>query len=501
MFRKIIVNENVNETRVALLENSSIVELFIERKGATDITGNIYKGRVQRVLPGMQAAFVDLGLRQAAFIYVDDVLQPSPEQQIPDSSLLEEDSLREQKVPIGSLIKEGQNILVRVAKAPLGTKGARITAYITLPGRFLVLMPFSDHIGVSRRIEDEEERKRLKDIVEKGRDSVFGYIVRTAAEGTNEEKILSEMQFLRNMWQNIQNKYEQLTAPALLHKELNVSLRTVRDLVVHEADSIVVDSKNIFNEVMGFLDKTTPHLKESVELYKGSEPVFDAYHIEGEISRALKRKVWLKTGGYIVIEQTEALVSIDVNTGRYVGKYNLEETILKTNLEAAKEIAYQIRLRDLGGIIIIDFIDMSKKSNQERVYKTLLEELQKDRSKTQIFPMTEIGLIQMTRKRVREPLSQILCESCFYCEGEAILKSKKTICMSIYRDVIRESKEMQGGRLTLITNSEIAELLHGEERHLISDLEQKIKKQIIIYPNEKFHLEQYDFYEERRMEG
>jgi ribonuclease G len=303
------------------------------------------------------------------------------------------------------------------------------------------------------------------------------------------------MSFVNNLWTNIQKKYEKASAPSRLHQEISVSLRAVRDLLIHEVEKLVIDSRPTYDAVLSFLDTYMPSLKDHVVLYDGSEPVFDAYNLEGDISRALKRKVWLKSGGYITIEHTEALVAIDVNTGRYVGKHNLEETIVKTNLEAVKEIAYQIRLRDLGGIIIIDFIDMDKKSNQEKVFNALREALEKDKSKTHVLPMSEMGLIQMTRKRTREPLTRILCEPCYYCDGEGYIISKQSICYSIFREILRESQDLNGIRLTLRVNPQIAELLHGEENHLITTLEKVIGKQIVIYPNTTYHMEEFDIFE------
>ena len=405
MYKELVINITEHETRVALLEDGTIVELFIERTDDIDITGNIYKGKVQRVLPGMQAAFVDIGLNQAAFIYVDDIYGDRYidfEQQINDNgeeqdlltNITEADASGSQinrSVPIEDLLCEGEEILVQVAKSPIGTKGARVTSYASLPGRFLVLMPKSSHIGISRRIEDETERTRLKDLVLALRnEDNLGYIVRTAAEGIQEEKFAYEMEFLKDLWENIQRKYKRAPVFSLLHQEITISLRAVRDLLTQEADRLIIDSRSGYESTLEFLDVFNPNLKDSVELYERSEPIFDAYNLEADTSRALKRKVWLKSGGYIVIEQTEALVAIDVNTGRYVGTHNLEETIVKTNLEAVKEIAYQIRLRDSGGIIIIDFIDMEKKSNQEKVFNALSEALKKDRSKTHVLPISEI---------------------------------------------------------------------------------------------------------------
>ena len=509
MNKKIVINVAEHETRVALLEDGNIVELFIERGDVSDIAGNIYKGKVQRVLPGMQAAFVDIGLKQAAFIYVSDIdgaRYNDIENLMLKSNEGEEDLLNingsisttpliNYKYHIEELITEGQEIMVQVSKAPLGSKGARVTTHISLPGRFLVLMPTSDHIGVSRRIENEIERKRLKGIVESLRQDQFGYIVRTAAEDIQKEKIAYEMGFLKNLWENIQSKYQTVPLPSLVHKEVALSLRAVRDLLVHEAEKLIIDSRSSYEAILLLLDTFMPSLKDSVELYEEREPIFDAYNLEGDISRALTKKVWLKSGGYIVIEHTEALVAIDVNTGRYVGKHNLEETILKTNLEAVKEIAYQIRLRDIGGIIIIDFIDMERKSNQDRVFNAYKEALTKDRSKTHILPISEMGMIQMTRKRIRMPLTRMLCEPCFYCEGEGYLISRQTICHNIYRDILRESRDMMGVKVSLRVNPEIAELLHGEENHLIVSLERIIGKHIVIYPDAQLHMEEMDVFE------
>ena len=508
MYKQLIVNVSDHETRVALLEDGTIVELHLDRGDDSDVTGNIYKGKVLRVLPGMQAAFVDIGLNQAAFIYVDDVYNndfkeyermfqiENEEPDSEDENNLEPEMLkRRRNFQIEELISEGQEMLIQVVKSPIGTKGARISSNISLPGRFLVLMPTSDHIGISRRIENEDERERLRSAVRDLRINSYGYIVRTAAEGEPSGKLVSEMSFLDNLWKNIQKKFEKAPTPSLLHQEISVSLRAVRDLLIHEVEKVVIDSKATYDAVLSFLDIYMPALKDHVVLYEGTEPLFDAYNLEGDISRALKRKVWLKSGGYITIEHTEALVAIDVNTGRYVGKHNLEETILETNLEALKEIAYQIRLRDIGGIIIIDFIDMDKKSNQEKVFNALNEALLRDKSKTHVLPMSEMGLIQMTRKRTREPLTRIMCEPCYYCDGEGYIISKQSICYSIYREILRESQDMEGVRLTLRANPQIAELLHGEENHLIVALEKAIGKQIVIYPDTTYHLEEFDIFE------
>ncbi len=501
--KKIICNDMAHETRVALVEDGDIAEVFIERTGSSDNTGNVYKGRVQRVLPGMQAAFVDIGLDQAAFLYVDDILTDNYKSLAPPATDPEDDAIDEGEdtahkkadANIIDLITEGQDVMVQVAKSSIGTKGARITSYISLPGRFLVLMPSSSHIGISRRILDETERHRLKELVSELRSGSLGYIVRTAAEGAIAEDIRREIEFLSKLWNSIRDKYQKAPTPSLIHQELDIRLRAVRDLLLHEAETLIIDSRDGYQDILSFLDTFMPSLKSSVELYEGNEPVFDAYNLEGDILRALKKKVWLKSGGYIIIEHTEALVAIDVNTGRYVGKHNLEETILKTNLEAVKEIAYQVRLRDIGGIIIIDFIDMEKKSNQEKVFNALCESFARDRSKSHILPMSEMGLIQMTRKRIRKPLTRLMCEPCFYCEGEGQLISSQTLCYNIHREILRHSSDMMGKGITLRVNPQVAERLHGAESHLITSLESRLNKQITIYPDKRFHLEQFDLLE------
>ena len=508
MSKELIINATDHETRVAFVENGNPQELLIERPKESDIAGNIYKGRVVRVLPGMQAAFVDIGLNQAAFIYVGDVLNHDQELEffmhvLPDKDENEfadvEDRKRppslDQELVIEDLLHEGQDVVVQVSKAPIGNKGSRITSRVSLPGRFLVLMPTTDHIGISRRIEDEDERIRLKEALNQLRSENYGLIARTVSEGVSRDKLADELNFLVSLWLDIQKKAGNAPVPSLLHKELNVTLRAVRDLFTHEVDKLVIDSKSGYEEILQFLDTFMPKLKDSVELYEDSEPIFDAYNLESEIARALKKKVWLKSGGYIVIEHTEAFVSIDVNTGRYVGRQSLEETILKTNLEAVKEIAYQIRLRDIGGLIIIDFIDMERKSNRERVSNALKEALKKDRSKTHVLPMSDLGLIEMTRKRTRETLNRMLCEPCFYCEGEGYLRSRRTICYNIYRDMRRESGEMMAPYIALKVHPEIAELLLGEESSMIDALETALGKKVIVRPDLHFHLEQYEMYE------
>jgi ribonuclease G len=505
MANELIINARSHETRVALVENSVVVELHIERKTGQELTGNIYRGRVVRVLPGMQAAFVDIGLERSAFLYVTDVHQDfmDLEQMMLRNSVGQEDVIAEsteESVPSGGtalniedLLHEGQDVMVQISKEPIGTKGARLTSHISLPGRHLVLMPNVNHIGISRRIEDPPERERLRNIVQELRPGTLGFIVRTASEGVDRSKLRSEIDFLQKLWVSIQEKMARASGPGLLHKDLNISLRSVRDLFTREVDRLVIDSKEEYNHIMEFIETFVPSLKYSVELYEGPDPIFDFYGIEMEISRALEKKIWLKSGGYIVIELTEALTAIDVNTGSYVGTRNLEETILKTNLEAVREIAYQLRLRNLGGLIVIDFIDMEKKANRERVFSALKEALSKDKAKTHILRMSELGLIEMTRKRTRENLNRLLTEPCFYCNGRGSLKSKKSICYEIFRDLEREtSAPMENSNIHVHVNTEIARVLKEEEQQSIMDLEKRINRRIIILAEENFHLEEYE---------
>jgi ribonuclease G len=512
---ELIINADFYETRVALVENGQVAEFYVERTSDRGIGGNIYKGRVVRVLPGMQAAFVDINLEKAAFLYVSDVQHPVTdlEQLFMNSCRVEneeekadvsgEPATEELKdvldlqssyndVPIQDRLQEGQEILVQVAKEPIGHKGARITTHITLPGRLLVFMPTMDHIGVSRRIENEKERKRLRDLMCVIKPPGCGFIVRTAAEGVESEKLEAEVDFLLKLWQSVQLRAEQASATTLVYQELDIILRAVRDLFTREVDRLVIDSEAEYRKVLNFTETFLPSLQTAVELYDGDEPIFDAYSIEMEIQRALCKKIWLKSGGYIIIEMTEALTAIDVNTGRYVGKRNLEETILKTNLEAVKEIAYQLRLRNIGGIIIIDFIDMEKESNREKVFNALKEATRKDKSKTNILRMSDLGLIEMTRKRTRESIGRLLRESCFYCEGEGHLKSKQTVCYEILRELERERSEFFGRNIMVTVHPDVAARFYDEERGPLEKVEERLHARIMIKGEASLHLEQFE---------
>ncbi len=694
----LVINAAGSETRVALVENGAITEYYLDRKRDRGIVGNIYKGRVVRVLPGMQAAFVDMGLEKAAFLYVSDVFYdpdfseqefdltegehgdheepPAPEQLeaaeaeavaeraaqaqqradvpaapaaaaadgvavpaevVTDRSLGAEpvpanvaatdqgaaaeavaataddedddeeegeeeepstapadgaapaiaapvaegtpaapdaqgalsaprpaqsareipvvgpggqqrrrrrrrrgkgrpgENRQEGKAPesrsdsrppqgdaggnaavraeapqrkgpdgrgqsggsqaqIQDLLKEGQEIIVQVVKDPIGTKGARITSHISLPGRHLVFMPTVDHIGISRRIENEKERRRLRDIVNRMRPPGTGFIVRTVAENVSEEKLAADIRFLIQVWNEVGKEKDKKPAPALLHPDLDMVLRATRDLFTHEVGKLVIDDRDEYERVLTFVEAQEPALKEHVELYVGEEPVFDAYGIEQEIKRALNRKVWLKSGGYIIIDQAEALVAIDVNSGRYVGKKNLEETITRINVEAAKEIVYQLRLRNIGGIIIIDFIDMDKPQNRDKVFKAMQEALGRDRAKTNVLKISELGLIEMTRKRVRESLGRTLNEPCSYCDGKGFIRSKVTVAYDIFRELRREAPNFTEPLLIINCHPEVAKLIQTEERDELRQLMDRVNKSIQVKPQPTYHQEQFDIH-------
>jgi ribonuclease G len=495
MANELIINVTPWETRVALLEDKVLAELYIERTKDRGIMGNIYKGKVVKVLPGMQAAFVEIGLEKASFLYVSDVYGGIED--------YEEMGLHGEEMPpyfnpssqIEDLLFEGQEIVVQVSKEPLGTKGTRITSHITLPGRYLVYMPTVDHVGVSRRIKDERERKRLRDIIHSMKPPSSGFIVRTASEGAEPDEIRNDMEFLLRLWNNIQKKKESSSAPCLIHSDLTMVLRVIRDILSPQVNRIIIDSKEEYENILSFINTYMPKQKYEITLHEGKEPIFDAYGIEMEIGKILGRKVWLKSGGYIVIDMCEALVAIDVNTGRYVGKRNLADTILKTNLEAAKEIAYQLRLRNIGGIIIIDFIDMEREGDQEKVFQALEEATRKDRQKTNIFEISELGLIEMTRKRTRENISRILSEPCPYCEGAGLIKSRTTVCYDIFREIERSSSELGGHSIMVEANAEVADLLYEEERGGVDDLERKTRKKILVKGKSGFHQEQFNIIE------
>ena len=513
MSSEIIINANPRETRVGVMESHVAVEFYIDHKRDEDIVGNIYKGRVTRVLPGMQVAFVDIGQGKAGFLYVSDVdildIMEEHENLLTkkDNEDTEKEDINFQRrrnkkdsdrsYLIEEVLQEGQEILVQVSKNPLGTKGARITTYITLPGRYLVFMPTIDHIGISRRIEDEEERKRLKKVIQDIRGTDAGYIVRTVGEGKNKEEFESDINFLGKLWSDIKNKAENSTVPALIYKDLDLIYRTLRDLFTQDVDQLIVDSPQVYERCRDFADSYMPSFKSRVKLHNEKEPIFEAYGLEMEIEKALRRKVWLKSGGYITIDQTEALVAIDVNTGKYVGKENPEETILKTNLEAAKEIVCQLRLRNIGGLIVIDFIDMESDSNKEKVFQVLEQAVKTDRSRTNILKISELGLVEMSRQRVRESINRILCQPCPYCDGKGSIKSSKTICYEVFDKIQRAMENNNSNKKKILINvhPQVADLLLGEESDYLDRMEGNLDKKIIVKADYDMHQEQYELTE------
>jgi ribonuclease G len=445
----------------------------------------------------MQAAFVDIGLEKSAFLYVGDVFDSTSEYtpMMDDEGLeleVETKRKRSHSNQIEDLLQEGQEILVQVSKEPISTKGARVTTYISIPGRYLVMMPGVNHTGVSRRIENGEERKRLREIVGRLRRQNTGYIIRTASQGRSEDDFTADIEFLGRLWETIQKKKERTSAPALMHNELDLVFRVIRDVFTRDVDKMVIDSPDEYQRVKDFLDSYIPQLSRRVKPYDGDDPIFDHYGVEIEISRALGRKVWLKSGGYIIVDRTEALTAIDVNTGRYVGKRTLEDTILKTNLEAVREIAYQLRLRNIGGIIILDFIDMEREDNRRKVYSALQEALANDKAKTTISHISPIGLIEMTRKRIRESLGRTLCEPCPYCDGRGYIKSSRTVCYEVLREIRRAFARADEKKALVTVNSMVADMLYDEERQGVEELEKEFQKKIVIKADPNLHQEQYE---------
>lgn len=504
MAAEILINVRPLETRVAYVEAGTLVDIKIERKSSPTWVGTIHKGVITRVLPGMQAAFVDIGLEKAAFLYVGDILTDEGKDFFPDE---DEDSngddsrddyrtSREIKTPIQDLIKEGQHLMVQVAKDPLGTKGARITTHISLPGRGVVYMPFVKHVGISRKIEDENEKERLKKLIQKINPS-GGVIVRTAAEGATEESLRADIDYLDRLGKEIQKNYEKRKTAGLVHSELDVELRALRDLMNEDVSTVWVDDEEVYKKVSKFVTQLMPKYKQNIILYNEKKPLFDLYDIDLEISRATERKVWLKSGGYIVVDEAEALVVIDVNTGRFVGKKDLEDTILKTNLEAVKEIVHQLRVRNVGGIIIIDFIDMEKESHREQVLTALSEELKKDRVRTNVISMSELGLVEMTRKRIRPSLVKKLCEPCSYCDGKGYIKRKATIANEIFREIEREVGLSENSKKNLIVHchADIVDWIYEIENETLEQLERRFGHSIAFKIETKYHLEQYEIFD------
>ncbi len=502
MSAEILINVHSSQTLVAYVEDHLVVDLKIERKISPTIVGSIFKGKVLRVLPGMQAAFVDIGLPRAAFLYVGDIrgdissdderiYEAAEQESAPIGEVKSDDPPSAAYPPIQDLIKAGQFLLVQVVKDPLGTKGSRITTHISLAGRNVVYMPTVNHCGVSRRIEDESERQRLRQIVENAK-PVGGIIVRTAGEGATERDIVSDIDYLTRMWAEVQTAYEKKKNPGVIHSDIDVELRSLRDLLNEQVERVLVDDPRIHKKVLAFVTQFLPQYKNRIYLHKGNKPLFDLYDINLEIQRALSRRIWLKSGGYIVIDEAEALVVIDVNTGKFVGKRDLEDTIVTTNIEAAREIAHQLRIRNCGGIVIIDFIDMEKEAHREKVMSIFKEELAKDRARTVVSPISELGLVEMTRKRIRPSLIASLCEPCPYCEGRGYIKQTATVAHEIFRALEREALRQKGGTIVVHCHSEVADWIYAEETDALEEIEIALGHSVTLKVEPAFHLEQFD---------
>jgi ribonuclease G len=527
MSKEMIISSSAHETRVAILEDDLVAEVFIERERSRGVVGNLYKGRVSKVLPGMQSAFVDLGLERDGFLYVTDVIatfeefdrleteeddaavrrngaaeagQPEGRRAPPAAAAKGRDKEKkdEAEPKIEDLLKEGQEVIVQVAKEPLGTKGARLTSHATMPGRFLVFMPTVDHVGVSRKIDSREERARLRGIVREFREQTGfagGVIIRTAAAGRPKEDIVTDLSYFHKVWTDIRQRSETSRAPAVVFQEQSLVAKLIRDLLTEEFSAIRIDNAQEHRKILELVERIMPALAPKVKLYEKEFPIFEEYGVQAEIDKALRSKVWLKSGGSIVINQTEALVAIDVNTGRYVGKKTagrLEDTIIKTNLEAAKEIVRQIRLRDLGGIIVLDFIDMEEKKNRQKVLQAVEQELRKDRAPSKALQVSDFGLVIITRKRVKQSLERVLTEPCPYCAGSAVIKSASTICYEIVSEVKKIGADLDGQSLVLRVNPDIARALREEERGAFKDLKQSIGRDITLRPDTLLHHEQFD---------
>jgi Rne/Rng family ribonuclease len=542
MNKEMIISSGDHDTRVAILEEDQVVEIFIERERQRGVVGNIYKGRVSKVLPGMQSSFVDIGLERDAFLYVTEVVNTveefdrlesgdedepviaavteiapdaipaevadtggdqtgtsrAPERRAAPRGDARAQAREDRPQPkIEDLLKEGQEVLVQVVKEPLGTKGARLTSHVTMPGRFLVFMPTVDHVGVSRKIESREERARLRGIVREFREEhgfTGGVIIRTAAGGRSKEDIVSDLAYFHQVWTEIRQRMETRRPPAVLFQEQSLVTKLLRDLLTEDFTAIRLDNEQEHRRVVTLVERIMPNLLPRVKLYTKEFPIFEEYGVQAEIDKALRSKVWLKSGGYLVINQTEALVAIDVNTGRYVGKRTgrLEDTIVKTNLEAVKEIVRQIRLRDLGGIIVLDLIDMEEKKNRQKVFQEVEKELRKDRSPSKALQVSDFGLVIVTRKRVKQSIERQLTDPCPYCSGSGSIKSASTICYEILTEMKKIGSEFEGDGVILRVNPDIARALKEEESALLRDLQQTLGKPVTIKPDTHLHHEQFD---------
>ncbi len=510
MSEEILINVTPQETRVAVVENGILQEIYVERSQKLGMVGSIFKGSVSRVLPGMQAAFIDIGLERTGFLHTSDIVLAT------ETSPTNDDGSTQQPA-IESLLREGQDVLVQVVKDPLGSKGARLTTRLSIPLRYLVFIPNYQHIGISQRIEDETERERLRNIIlnYESENSLLatnndsnntssntiknlsqldkgGFIVRTAAEGIPDDEIYRDIEFLHKLWDSVVVRADNTYPPGVVYEDLPLVMRTMRDLVHADIEKVRIDSKETFKRVMEFSKKFIPEFLERIEYYKGEHPILDLYSVEDEIQKALGKKVQLKSGGHLIIDQTEAMTTIDVNTGAFVGRRNLEETIYKTNLEAVQTIARQLRLRNLGGIIIIDFIDMQDAEHGRQVLRSLEKHLSKDNSKIAMSELTSLGLVQLTRKRTRESLEHTLCEACPTCKGKGAIKTAETVCYEIFRDIMREVRQFEANKLLVVASQEVVDMLLDEESSSVGELEEFIGRPISFQVESLYIQEQYD---------
>ena len=478
MSEEILINVTPQETRVAVVENGVLQEVHIERTMSRGIVGNIYLGKIVRILPGMQAAFVDIGLERTAFLHASDVRSDRPQGET---------------VSIDQLLHDGEEIMVQVIKDPMGTKGARLTTQITLAARYLVYLPYSSRIGISQKIDDDEVRERMRASIravvgeEEG-----GFILRTMAESAADAELQTDVMYLKRIWEDIQQKKKSVGHDHLIHEDLPLAIRALRDIAREDTEKVRIDSRETFQKAEEFVSKFVPEIRRTLEYYPGERPILDLYSVEDEIQRALLRKVPLKSGGYLIIDQTEAMTTIDVNTGAYVGKKNLEETLLKTNLEATQAIARQLRLRNLGGIVIIDFIDMVDEDHRRLLMRSLEKALIRDRSKVQITEMSQLGLVELTRKRTRESLEHVLCESCPVCSGRGTIKTAQTVCYEIFRDIIREARQFDGDEYRVMASQVVIDMLLDEEAEGLEKLQEFIQKPIHLQVEPLYHQEEFD---------
>ena len=497
MTNEIVINASVGETRVGIIERNLFTELHIERSDDRNVAGTVVKGRVTRVLPGMQAAFVDIGLEKAAFLYAGDYYDNSIEAlrngDVPERGRgRSRNGSRQQPPSIDTMLREGQEIVVQVAKEPIGSKGARITSHISIAGRHLVVTPLSPRVGVSRRIESDRERRRLREIVSRKRPENLGFIIRTAGNNATEADLDADIRYLTAVWSDIQKKREAAIAPCNLYSELSLPLRVIRDFVNGKTKRIVIDDGQIYKEMDDFLTRFVADPKPRLEHYRGALPIFDHFNIEALIDANLGKKIFLKSGGHLVIDQSEALTAIDVNTGRFVGKRDLEDTVLRTNLEAVKEVVYQLRFRNIGGIIIIDLIDMESAENRNKVYGALQEALKQDKARTNILKISELGLVEMTRKRTRENLVQQLCEPCSNCEGRGYVLSSESMAYKILREIRKDLPRFCGRKIALSVNPRVAEVLLAHAHKACAELGRELGREIEVRAQPGLHQEQFE---------